>query len=95
MENRARVLLILPEDVLARARVLAGKATMKLKLPVSLQITLRALIEEGLRQQNRPGLLDNIEAHANTVRRTRRLARLATRSRTIGRSSGDGARGRA
>ena len=75
MENRARVLLILPEGVLARARVLAGKATVKLKLPVSLQITLRALIEEGLKRQNHPELLGNIEAHANTVRRTRKLAR--------------------
>ena len=75
LENRARVLLILPEDVLARARVLAGKATVKLKLPVSLQIILRALIEEGLKQPNHPALLANIEAHANTIRRTRRLAR--------------------
>ena len=94
MENRASVLLILPEDVLARARVLAGKATVKLKLPVSLQITLRALIEEGLKQQNHPALLANIEAHANNVRRTRRLARLGTRSNTMGRSNGDEARHR-
>ena len=76
MENRARVLLILPETLLAEARVLAGKATVKLKLPVSVQIVLRVLIEEGLKTQNRPELLADIEAHANTVRRSRRLARL-------------------
>ena len=80
LDNRARVLLILSEDVLAEARVLAGKATVKLKLPVSLQITLRALIEDGLKRQNHPELLASIEAHANTVRRTRRLSRLQARS---------------
>jgi hypothetical protein len=75
LENRARVLLILSEDMLARARVLAGKATVALKLPVSLQIILRALIEEGLKRENQPALLANIEAHAHAIRRTRRLAR--------------------
>jgi hypothetical protein len=75
LENRARVLLILSEDMLARARVVAGKATVALKLPVSLQIILRALIEEGLKRENQPALLANIEAHAHAIRRTRRLAR--------------------
>lgn len=89
LENRARVLLILPEDVLARARVLAGRATMKLKLPVSLQITLRALIEEGLKRQNDPALLANIEVHANTIRRTRQLARLAVGSDSLRWPSGE------
>ena len=88
MENRAPVLLILPEDVLSRARVLAGKAMVKLKLPVSLQITLRALIEEGLRRQNRPSILSNIEAHAKAVRHTRRLARLGMRSGAPGGRAG-------
>src|SRR3990172_1735188 len=37
-----------------RARVLAGKATTTLKLPVSLQIVLRAFIEEGLKRGRRP-----------------------------------------
>jgi hypothetical protein len=81
VENRARVLLILPENVLSEARVLAGKATVKLKLPVSLQITLRALIEEGLKRQNQPALLATIEAHANEIRHTRRRARLGARGR--------------
>lgn len=76
LENRARVLLILSENVLAQARVLAGKATVKLKLPVSLQIILRALIEQGLKQENQPALLANIEAHAHAIRRARRLARV-------------------
>ena len=75
MENRARVLLVVSEDILGRARVLAGKATVKLKLPVSLQIILRTLIEEGLKREDHPALLANIEAHANAIRHTRRLAR--------------------
>lgn len=75
MEDRARVLLILSEDVLARARVLAGQATVRLKLPVSLQIILRALIEQGLKRANHPALLAHIEAHANAIRRARRLPR--------------------
>jgi hypothetical protein len=87
VENRARVLLILSEDVLARARVLAGKATVKLKLPVSLQIILRALIEEGLKRENHPALLANIEGHANAIRRTRTLARRRTAPATTGRAS--------
>ena len=48
LTNKTRVLLILPQDVLDGARVLAGKATTTFKLPVSLQIVLRALVEEGI-----------------------------------------------
>ena len=66
--NKTRVLLILPEDVLGQARVLAGRATAALKLPVSLQIVLRALIEVGLKQKDRPVLLANIEDQAKAVR---------------------------
>ena len=58
-ENKTSVLLILSQDVLDRARVLAGKATTALKLPVSLQIVLRALIEEGLKRDDHPALLAN------------------------------------
>src|SRR2546426_11690151 len=58
--NKTKVLLILTQDVLDRARVLAGKATAVLKLPVSLQIVLRALIEVGLEQEDRPVFLANI-----------------------------------
>src|SRR5436309_15879676 len=59
-ENKTKVLLLLTQDALDRARVLAGKATAALKLPVSLQIVLRALIEEGLKHGDRPVLLANI-----------------------------------
>jgi hypothetical protein len=74
-ENKTRVLLVLPQEVLDRARVLAGKATTALKLPVSLQIVLRALIEEGLKRDGDRTLLANVEAQAQAVRRIRRLAR--------------------
>jgi hypothetical protein len=76
-ENKGTVLLILSQDVLDRARVLAGKATAALKLPVSLQIVLRALIAEGLKRADDPALLANIEDQAKAVRRTRSLARRA------------------
>ncbi len=72
--NKARVLLILSQDVLDRARVFAGRATTTLKLPVSLQIVLRALIEEGLKRDDNPALLANVEGQANAVRRIRRMA---------------------
>ena len=49
--NKTKVLLILTQDVLDRARVLA---TTALKVPVSLQIVLRALIEVGLKRDNHP-----------------------------------------
>ena len=67
LTNKTKVLLLLPQDVLDRARVLAGKATAALKLPVSLQIVLRALIEVGLKQKDRPVLLANIEDQAKAV----------------------------
>jgi hypothetical protein len=74
-EQETRVLLILPQDVLDRARVLAGKATTALKLSVSLQIVLRALIEEGLKRDGDRTLLANVAGQAQAVRRIRRLAR--------------------
>ncbi|HSB67742.1 MAG TPA: hypothetical protein VLT62_00215 [Candidatus Methylomirabilis sp.] len=73
-QNESRVLLILPQDVLDRVRVLAGKATTTLKLPVSLQIVVRALIAEGLKRDGDRHLLANIEAQAQAVRRIRSLA---------------------
>ncbi len=54
-ENKTKVLLVLSQDVLDRARGLAGKATTALKLPVSLQIVLRAAIGEGLKRDGHPG----------------------------------------
>jgi hypothetical protein len=73
-ENKARVLLILPQDVLDRARVLAGKMTTALRLSVSVQIVLRALIEEGLKRDGDRALRGNIESQAQAVRRVRSLA---------------------
>lgn len=73
-DGRTRVLLVLPQDVFDRARALAGKATTALKLPVSGQIVLRALIEEGLRRGDDPSLLANIQSQAQAIRRIRSLA---------------------
>ncbi len=75
-ENKSRVLLILSQDVLDGARVLAGKATAALKLPVSLQIVLRALIGEGLKRDrdDHQTLLANIEGQAKAVRHKRSVA---------------------
>jgi hypothetical protein len=89
-QSETRVLVILPRDLVDRARVLAGRATTSMRLPVSLQIVLRALIEEGLKRPTDPGLLANVNRQAETVRRIRREARrravgaargMATRSR--------------
>jgi hypothetical protein len=73
--NTTSVLLTLPRDMLDRARVLAGKATATLQLPVSLQIVLRALIGEGLKRSDDPALLANVEGQAKAVRHLRRVAR--------------------
>ena len=79
--DKARVLLILPRDVLDRVRVLTGKATTALKLSVSLQIVLRALIEEGLKRDGDRALLASIESQAQAVRRIRSAARRRSRAR--------------
>jgi len=73
-ESETRVLVILPRDLVDRARVLAGRATTSMRLPVSLQIILRALIEEGLRRPTDPGLLANVGRQAEMVRQIRREA---------------------
>ena len=70
-----KVLLHLPQDVLDNARVFAGRATAALKLAVSLQIVLRALIEEGLKRHDDPALLANVEGQAKAIRHIRRVAR--------------------
>jgi hypothetical protein len=72
--NETKVLLILTQDVLDRARVLAGKATTALMLPVSVQIVLRSLIEVGLRRDNRAALLADVEGQAKAVRHQRSVA---------------------
>ena len=73
--NETRVLIILPGDLVDRARGLAGRATTSMKLPVSLQIVLRALIEEGLKRPTDEALLANVAHQAETVRRIRSEAR--------------------
>ena len=73
--RETRVLVILPRDLVDKARVLAGRATTSMRLPVSLQIILRALIDEGLRRRTDAGLLANVRRQAETVRRIRREAR--------------------
>jgi hypothetical protein len=70
-ENEARVLIILPVDLVDRARGLAARGTISMKLPVSLQIALRALIEEGLKRPTDPALLGIVGRQAHTVRRIR------------------------
>jgi len=77
--NKTGVLLILSQDVVDRARVFAGKATTTLKLPVSLQIVLRALIEEGLKRDSDGALLANVEGQAKAVRQIRSAARRGRR----------------
>ena len=74
-ENETRVLMILPRELVDRARALAGRATMSMKLPVSLQIVLRALIEEGLKRPGDGALMANVGRQAETVRRIRSEAR--------------------
>jgi hypothetical protein len=81
-EERTKVLLILSQDVLDRARVAAGKATVSLKLPVSLQIVLRALIEEGLKRDDYPAFLANVQGQATAVREQRSMARRKRAERT-------------
>src|SRR5262249_44347021 len=80
-ESGTRVLVILPRDLADRARVLAGRATTSMKLPVSLQIVLRALIDEGLKRPTDSGLLANMSRQAETVRRIRQEARRRPASR--------------
>jgi hypothetical protein len=85
--TRTRVLLILSQDTVDQARVLAGKAMTDLKMPVSLQIVLRALIEEGLKRQH-AALFENIERQARVVRQIRSVARQRARA-----GNADGATG--
>jgi hypothetical protein len=98
-EDKARVLLILPQEVLDRARVFAGEAITKLKGPVSLQMVLRALIDEGLKRGRDRNLVTNIEGQMQAVRAIRSRARRPTpgapRSNGAGRRVGKGRVGEA
>jgi hypothetical protein len=92
--DKTRVLLILPREVLDRARAYAGRATTALKLAVSLQIVMRALIEEGLKGKDNPALMANIEAQARAVRHIRSTARAGGRQATDQGDRGTGGSGR-
>lgn len=83
--DETRVLVILPRQLVDRARGLAGRATTAMRLPVSLQIVLRALIEEGLKRPGDAALLGNIGRQAETVRRIRSEARRPAAAREAGR----------
>ncbi len=83
LENRTRLLLILSQDLLDQARVIAGRATTALKLPVSLQIVLRALIWVGLKRESYSVLFANIESQARAVRQKRSRARRAGEGRQL------------
>jgi hypothetical protein len=87
-ENQSRVLLVLPRDMLDSARTMSGTATAALKLTVSLQIVLRALIVEGLKRAGDRRLLANIEMQTQAVRRIRSLARTGRRAAPSRGSSG-------
>lgn len=78
--NTTKVLVVLSWDLLDEARVLAGRATTALKLPVSLQIVLRAIIEEGLKRATAPALLANVERQAKAMRESRSVARQRVRA---------------
>ena len=73
--SEARVLIILPQEIVDRARAFAGRAMASMKLPVSLQIVFRALIEEGLKRSGDQAFLANVARQAETVRRIRSEAR--------------------
>lgn len=73
--DKTRVLLVVPQAVLDRARVFAGEATSRLKRPVSLQMVLRALIDEGLRRTGDRAVLANIEGQVQAVRQIRSRVR--------------------
>jgi hypothetical protein len=68
-EDRTKVLLVIPQEVLDEARAFAGEATSKLKRPVSLQMVLRAFIDEGWKRDG-----DKIEAQVQAVREIRSRA---------------------
>jgi predicted lipid-binding transport protein (Tim44 family) len=73
-EDKTKVLLMVPHGLLDRARGFAGEATSKLKRPVSLQMVLRALIDEGWNRNGDGAVLVNIEGQVQAVRRIRSRA---------------------
>ncbi len=66
-EDKTRVLLVIPRDLLDRARVFAGSATTKFKRAVSLQMVLRAFIDEGLKRDGDRAVLANVEDQIHAI----------------------------
>jgi hypothetical protein len=73
-EDQTKVLLLIPKGVLDQARGFAGEATSRLKRPVSLQMVLRAFIDEGLKRNGDRAVLVNIEGQVQAVRQIRSRA---------------------
>ena len=94
-EDKTRVLLVVPREVLDRARVFAGAATTRLKRPVSLQIVLRALIDEGLKRDGDRAVLANVEDQVQAVLRIRSAVGRAGSARKSGQGRPAGASRRA
>ena len=91
-EDKTKVLLVVPRELLDRARVFAGAATTRFKRPVSLQMVLRAFIAEGLKRNGDRAVLANVEGQVQAVLRIRSAvgragrARRSERDRPAGRS---------
>src|SRR2546422_1277401 len=84
-EDKTRVLLVVPQEVLDRARMFAGAATTRFKRPVSLQMVLRALIDEGLKRNGDRAVLANVEEQVQAVLRIRSAVGRAGSARRSGR----------
>jgi hypothetical protein len=73
-EDKTKVLLVIPQELLDRARVFAGSATTRFKRPVSLQMVLRAFIDEGLKREGDRAVLANVEDQIHAILRIRSAA---------------------
>jgi hypothetical protein len=93
-EDKTKILLMVPQGVLDRARVFAGEAMSKLKRPVSLQMVLRALIDEGLKRRGDGAVLLNVEGQVQALRRIRSRAGREGNGRKDQRTPQSGARRR-
>ena len=93
-EDKTKILLVIPQGVVDRARVFAGEAMSKLKRPVSLQMVLRALIDEGLKRVGDRAVLANVEGQVQAVRQIRSRAGRQGSGRKDRRARHSGDRGR-
>src|SRR6266404_3291268 len=84
-EDKTKVLLVVPRGVLDRARMFAGAATTRFKRPVSLQMVLRALIDEGLKRNGDRTVLANVEEQVQAILRIRSAVGRAGSARRSGR----------